>query len=520
MVNIMNNDINDSGNIGNNGNRGKFSDRLKKIRKDKLRKRKNIIDEEESFIKASGRNILKIFLVIPSMIYSITKNNKENIKDKKVVITKQNNSKKIHKSNNVNKKNELEKNQSYVVQERKLKVKQIRDIDVTLLKRKKEEYLKVASKNINIEDGKNFSNNDDRLVKLQKDILNTIKKRLVKNLNELEILQSELYILKELDFKDVYLKECQEDIKMIKKLLSKIKALKEKYDYLKDNVDFEYMLEYDDNFLVDKILELKELCNYDGIKYIVDNYKILDEYKYLYLKIDKLEDNTIKYENYKNDKAGELKERDIDFDKLKGDVYNLDRDKEYYERFVYEQELLFKSLAEKLLNIDTHEYVSYKLKGFNKLLSNSFKYLGLLLVNPLKGLFPGIAMQTVITKNLVHNLYNNLEWEENRKLVYETIDYSLTINNAINNLDDTSSLIDSTLEEIIDLKNRYVSNFKQYENDIYGYKDAIRKINKIENAVLGTKIKIDLMKKKMLENEKQNNNKMKIIKKLNSSNNN
>ena len=154
--------------------------------------------------------------------------------------------------------------------------------------------------------------------------------------------------------------------------------MKEKYDFLKDNVDFEYMLEYDDSFLVDKILELKELCTNADLKYIVDNYKILDEYKYLYLKIDKLEDTTIKYENYKNDKFNELKQRDIDFDKLKSSVYNLDRDKEYYERFVSEQELLFKSLEEKILNIDKHEHVTYKLKGFNKLLGNSFKYLGLL----------------------------------------------------------------------------------------------------------------------------------------------
>ena len=41
----------------------------------------------------------------------------------------------------------------------------------------------------------------------------------------------------------------------------------------------------------DKILELKELCSRDDIKYIVDNYKILDEYKFLYLKIDKLEED-------------------------------------------------------------------------------------------------------------------------------------------------------------------------------------------------------------------------------------
>ena len=508
----MNNDINDTGNVGNNGNRGKFSDRLKKILKDRLYKTKDSTNDE-SAIKTSGRNILKIFLAIPSMVYSITKKNtsKENN-------IEHNNKKNL--CNNIDKEIELENNQLFVQQRRRLKVKQIRDMDVTFLKRKKEEILKGSSKTVNANTDKDISKKDDRVEKLQKDILNIIKKKLVKNLNELEILQSELYILKELDSKDIYLKECQEDIKMIKKLLSKIKSLKEKYDYLKDNIDFEYMLEYDDSFLADKILELKELCNDNDIKYIVDNYKILDEYKYLYLKIDNLEDKTIKYENYKNKKANELQQRDIDFDKLKTSVYNLDRDKEYYERFVSEQELMFKVLEEKLLNIDKHEHITFKLKGFNKLLGNSFKYLGLLLVNPLKGLIPGIAMQTVVTKNLVHNLYNNLEWEENRKLVYDTIDYSLTINNAINSLDDTSLLIDSTLEEIIDLKNRYISKFKQYENDVYGYKDAIRNINKIENAVLGTKIKVNLMKQKMKEKEKQNTDKLKMVKKLNSSNNN
>lgn len=70
------------------------------------------------------------------------------------------------------------------------------------------------------------------------------------------------------------------------------------------------------------------------------------------------------------------------------------------------------------------------------------------------------------------------------------------------------------------MKNKYISLFEQYENDLLIYKDTIGKINKMENAILGSKIKIDLMKQKMLENEKVNSNKMKIVKKLNSSNNN
>lgn len=104
---------------------------------------------------------------------------------------------------------------------------------------------------------------------------------------------------------------------------------------------------------------------------------------------------------------------------MKKNIYDVSRENVRYDSFVKNQELILRELNEKLLSIDSYEKVTYRLKGFGQLLGNSFKYLGLLLVNPLKGLIPGIATQTLIVKNLVHNLYNTLDWEEQRKIVYE-----------------------------------------------------------------------------------------------------
>lgn len=522
-TNNINNENNTSS-TGNNGNRGKFSDRLKKMRRDRLKLKKGIplkekADDkdvvEENILKRGGRNVLKVALAFPAVAYSAIKSNKSD-KTSKVNI------------DNVEgiKGNDLEQEKV----NRKIKVNKIREMDVSLLKKQREIILKEKKRRVVSQISDEISNviddeskkmeKEKRIEILQKEIINLIKKKLVKNINELEVLQSELYLLKEVSGEDLYLKDCQEDIKEIKKLLSKIKALKEKYDYLNDNVDFEYMLEYRDDLLVDKILELKELCSNDDIKYIVDNYKILDEYKFLYLKIDKLYEDTIKYDEYKNEKEKELKKRDIDFDKLKNDVYDVDIENDRYERFVREQEMFLRDLESKVSNIDSHEEVTYKLKGFSQLLGNSFKYLGLLLVNPLKGLIPGIATQTIVTKNLIHNLYNNLELEENRKMVYEAIDYSTSINIAINNLDSTLSLVNSTLEDVIRLKNKYQSEFSKFQYSFSSYRDVIKKINKMENAVLGSKIKIELMQQRMKEKERQNLDKMKKVKKLNSSMNN
>lgn len=505
---------NNSNNSGNNGNKGKFSERIKKIRRDRLKRKKNLgLNDEYNFVlRDTSRNILKVILAIPSVVYT-------HVTDSKVHNKKQLN--KIIKNNTTFDYSALSINPDNIqisAEHKKIKVNRIKEIDVSLLK-KKREYILREYNNKNELTHKLIDNNVEK-VKLQKEIIDLIKKNLINNINELEMLQSELYILNQLENGEIYLNECQQDIKEIKKLLSKVKSLKEKYDYLKDNIDFEYMLEYDDNLLIDKILELKEICSREDIKNTIDDYKILDEYKYLYLKIDKLQEDMIKMEKYKDNKVEELKQRDIDFDRLKKDVYDVDREKERYDSFVKNQELILRELDEKIMKIDSHERVTYRLKGFHQLLGNSFKYLGLLLVNPLKGLVPGIATQTLVTKNMIHNLYNSLEWEENKRIVYDAIDYSSSIHAAINNLDDTASLVDSTLRDLIELKGKYKKEFSKYEGKFSSYIDAIKKINKIENVVFGSKIKIEHMRVRMMEKERQNSSKLKMVKKLNNSSNN
>lgn len=507
-------------NNGNSGNRGKFSDRIKKIRRDLRKKSKNILfdDGKESILYATRTNVFKVFLAIPLIVYNNVVNKKNNFNNGNREIKKTNafndweiaskydfkryyvssltnKSGSRFKSNYAKKTNvSLKKNKLSTFQKETLfntdsSVKEINEINCLKLKK----------------------------IELQKEIINLIKKKLVKSINEFEMLQSEFYVLSELENEDIYINECQTEIQVIKKLLSKVKSLKEKYDFLKENVDFEYIFEYDDDLLIDKIIELKSLCSINDLNNTVNDYKILDEYKFLYLKIDILQERTFKLEEEKRKKAEELKQRDIDFEKMKESIFDVDKENERYTNFVREQELLLNQLDENISFIDSIEQTTYRLKGFGHLLGNSFKYLGLLLVSPLKGLVPGIATQTLITKNIIHNLYNNLEWEENKKIVYDTIDYSTLINSAINNLDVTSSLIDSTLEDIVKLKSKYKEQFGKYEGFFSEYQDSIKKMNKIENAVLGSKIKINKIKQKMLENEKKNSSKLKKVKKLNDS---
>ena len=62
---------NDEDNNGNKGNRGKFSDRLKKMRRDRLKiKKYGRLEENKINLKDICRNIFKIVLSVPSIVYN------------------------------------------------------------------------------------------------------------------------------------------------------------------------------------------------------------------------------------------------------------------------------------------------------------------------------------------------------------------------------------------------------------------------------------------------------------------
>ena len=544
--------------VANQGNKGKFSERIKKIRYDRLRRKNGTVgieDNDKMYI-----NFMKVVAAIPLLVYdnvfdkSSTSNAMASHND---VVADKTSSKTISRSvdadnfsnvsifhnddvadktssktisrnicldsvskNGVLAEQSLENKQgnnhkANSIERKKINREKINSIDVSSIRKKQNNYYKsseVIKENQNKET-KILENDDAK--KLEKKIINLIKKDLIKTVNELEILESELYLLNEINGDEKTLLECRRNIDEVKKILCKIDILKRKYDFLKDNYDFEYLLELDNNDLIDSIIELKNMFDNNQVRAMVEDYKLLDVYKFLYLRIDQIHDDTERFEEEKRKQEEELKERDINFDSLKDNVYNVEKMNESYDSFVRDQNKFLNDLEEQVSKINSYEVVDYKLKGFGKYLFNSFKYLGLLMMSPLRGVVPSIATQTLVTKNVVSNLYQNLEWEENRKMVYDAIDYSSSIAGAINDLDSTDRVVDSTLDDIIRLKMEYNSKFRMYQGDFSEYEEVIRKINDMENKILGNKIKIEIMKSRMREKERENEHKLKLVRKLN-----
>lgn len=512
-------------------NKGKFGERLKRIlfyrrnRKIKNRNDNSLRCEDSQEIY---NNFVKVVNVIPAVVFgNITSQQLQNVE---LTSTSNNVNQEKFKNNDVNHKfsdkkftveNAFVDNEGVTLNKKSIQDERIdavrefkkknRNIisNIDVLSMKKRQKHSYRHKMLSVE------SKDERIKVLEKSIINLIKKDLIKIVNEMEILQSELYVLSEVNGDNKTLNECQNKLNEIKSIICKVDKLKEKYDFLRDNYDFEYLLEIDNNDLVNKIIELRDNFGKEELTVVAEDYKLLDVYKYLYLKLDDFQDKNLEFEKKKEEEKLKLKERDIDFEELKTKVYNIGYTNRNYDYFVQAQNEILKELDTKISKIDSYEQVEYHLKGFDELLKNCFKYFGLLMVNPLKGLIPAIATETIITSNLIKNLYKDLSWEKTEKTVYEAIDYSGVIKDAIIDLDSTSRIVDATLDDIVRLKMEYNNKFKMYQGDFYEYRDVMHKINDMENKILGNKIKVEIMRKKALEQQMENSNKMKLVKELN-----
>lgn len=529
--------------MANNGSKSRFWDRLKKIVWFKRNKNTN---KNEELAVNSTTTVLKVLAVIPGLVYDNLKDSQvkkdsgsldtfkevDNLiqvktqRPKRVIFKTQDFGRKIKRQSEFNKRiPKVDGDNSLIEKEEKsldrgAPRRIISGIDVQEIKKKQDLYFKQLGVDEPIfKDNISVKGQDEGVKKLEKQIIDLIKKDLIKTLSEVELIYTDLYILSEINGDSVVLEECKKELDLIQKMLKKIDQLKEQYDYLRDNYDFDYLLVTgDNNDLVDKIIELKRNFDDNQVRAVVDDYKLLDEYKALYLTIDELKEKTAKFQEEKEREEEKLKERDINFEDLKKNVFNVEDAGREYEMFIKNQMELIKELNEKIGKISSYEETVYKLNGVKKLMMQSFKYFGLLMLNPFKGLIPSIAVSTLATRNMIMNLRGQISMSKEKQIVYEATDYSSLLNSAIDDMDLTGNMIDQTLFDIVKLKQQYKSEFEEYYADFEEYRTVIARLNDMENTIMVNKIKVELLKKRAREQKKENEKTLKLVNEHNKNN--
>lgn len=347
-------------------------------------------------------------------------------------------------------------------------------------------------------------------------IIKKIKSRLDDNLNELEVLESQLYFLNKDNSRELELAKVILIKKKIDEINKKIEKIRGQYEILKNNYYLEDVVEIDDKFLVDDIIKFRELVDsIDENREFVKEYKLLDEYRDLYEKLEEVSDIKERLVQENEEKIINYSDRDSNYVAICREVVEVDDIKKNVEEEIDRQNEYLNDLMKKVNKIDENEYVSYRFKGLGELIGSSLKYLGLMMMSPLAGFLPNIAVNTISAREMVRNIRKNMRLEEIKKVSYTAFNFNNEINRKLDDIDYIYYVIDDTISEVSRLKSDFLA---QYNGNMIGYSDTLNKINELERMMGNNRKKVDIIRKYMLKGKKINKDKMIKVRKMNQDN--
>ena len=244
----------------------------------------------------------------------------------------------------------------------------------------------------------------------------------------------------------------------------------------------------------------------------VGEIKKLESFQKLYQHLNEIKGNVESIREDAKNKQVNFEERDKKYKEILQGALNVATINKSCVEEISKQNDYFSTLMNKVSDIQSHEYVTTRLRGFGDLVGMSLKYVGLLLLNPLKNTLPGIGIQTLATRKLVGNLYRNLHIEEVKHIHYEAIDYEIEINRSLSDVHYMSDIMTDTISGVEKLRSDFLM---QYDSNIPGYNDTLNRLNDLYVMVLNNQKKLQIIEKNLDYGKKINEEKLVRVKELN-----
>lgn len=349
--------------------------------------------------------------------------------------------------------------------------------------------------------------------KLGAEIIDKLKDSFEDKLDEISVLESELFLLVKSQENELELKKVREIKRKINELVKQVNELIEQYDLYRTSYYIDNITGIDDNVLADDIIQYRDLLDsFSAEKKFVKEYKALEQFQKFYRNLKAVRDEAERLVEENEEKIKKIDIRDKKYNKIKLGVVNVHDINEKCEYEIKRQNDYFASLMEKINDINKEEYITAHLRGVGSLISSSLNYIGLLMLSPLSGLIPSIAIQTMVTRRMIGNIYRNLHVEQVNHVRYNTIDYESELNSHLCDVDYTSVLLSDTLKDVKKLKEDFLL---QYNSEIPGYQDTLKNIEKIENKIIHNQNRVEIVKKNLKKSKKINENKKFLVKQMN-----
>ncbi len=346
--------------------------------------------------------------------------------------------------------------------------------------------------------------NGDRKTYLAAQIIKKTKDEFEKKLSELEVLETELYILNEKNETELDLEKCKNIKKEIEDVLDKINHIIEQYNIYKYNQLLINTINIDDHSLADDICEFKDL--YDGAEIqrrLASDYDLVCMYQSFYDNLENIKSDFDEVWKNNEDKVIDYEKRDKKYEKINESVVNIDKFNKDCEYFADVQNKYISDIKSKVSKIDVDKVINYKLRGFGNLVGGSLIFLSNLFRRPFSSTLGGIAYQTYTANMMVNNLRNALRLEKITNTIYSVENMQSELDKRMENIDYNSDCISDSLSNVDKLRKEFM---EQYNYDIPGYNDTLSKINEIEMMLNNNQVKLNTIKNKLKINKKLNAN--------------
>lgn len=529
--------IEDNGS-NNGGIFSRFQERLKKIRISRSKKKKL----QDEFVKEKVQEIKKEIrsdnTVYRTHVVGIGERRKKKINKSNVKVSKQVKSTNVENINNVDKiiadikatKNDRNYSKKKVgisasnklnvvnvvepnnkLKQVKNKVKEVRENKPQLPRKKVGAIYSYNDNNIN---RLNTSEKEELIKTMGADIIDKIKSGFEDRLDELAVIESELFLVSQKQDETIELNKIKELKKRINELIKEINVVIDEYNLYKSNFYIENVVGLNDNVLVDDIISYRRLLDsLAGEKKFIKEYKALEEFKSLRSSLEGIKHKTelIKEEN--EEKIEKFDIRDKKYDNIKIEMSKVKDINNSCNEEINKQNKYFADIMSKVSKINKEEYVTKHMKGIGNLIGQSLKYMGLLMISPFAGLIPSIAIQTLATKKMIGNIYQQLNPEEVKHVRYSAINYESELNKHLTDVNYTEDLLCDTLNDVKRLKDDFLSI---YNSSLPGYEDTLKNIVKIENMIVRNQNRVDMVKKNLKKSKRLNEKKLVLVKDLNS----
>lgn len=348
-------------------------------------------------------------------------------------------------------------------------------------------------------------------INLRCKILKKIEKNLQQKKDELEIINSEIYAINKITSENKTVEEIKEQQDRIIKLQNKIKSIKEQLKIYIDNDVINKAIMLDEKSIIDDILDYKRMLEEEET--LKEDYETIKEYTYIVEEIDKINDRCIELDVKKQQELEKLNISEEQFREMQIKVVEEDGTLDLINNMMEDQNKEIREMNDNINKIESKYEYTYNYDMLNKLISLELKYLALLSLSPFKSLLPSIAISTVATKDMITMLSSQKLIRTEEKIIYYAQDYTKNINDMTYKLDEIEDMLNTSLNSIEDMKEKFSNDFKSQNNS--KFEELWLKIEKIEDLLKNNMSKVEIHRDKINKNKSKNNDKLKKVLELN-----